>query len=130
ERMGNHCDRQVGDAERLRLRASEYRECRRAHRDGRKPALRPFYAVVDTPRRGGASVARAGDDDVALLREAGQHVLRDGYLAGLAMLDHARDAVALDQDLCEIVDEVVEVGLGVVDETDHGAAEAFERAPR
>ena len=118
ERMGNHRDRQVAVAERFRLRASQTGESSRADRDRREPALRRLYAVVDTPRRAGPSVARARDDRVALAGHVLQHGVSDRHLPRLAVLDDPGHAVARHEQIREIVDEIVEIRLGVVDEAD------------
>jgi len=66
----NHYDGKVGTAQRPRLGAPKSFKSSGADGDGRFPALRDLDAVVDTPRRTGASVARAGDHDITFSGEA------------------------------------------------------------
>ena len=56
-------------SQRARLRLAQSDERIRHHRDRGASALGDFYTVVDTPRRAGASVAGAGDHQVALRGE-------------------------------------------------------------
>ena len=96
-----------------------------------RAALRDFYTVVDTPRRAGPSVARAGDDQVAFARESSSITASGAGTdadALAALDDRARRRSVLDQQLGEIVDEMIEIGLGVVDEADDLAREARQRA--
>src|SRR5262249_18265541 len=131
ERMRDDCDRKIGNAERLALRTTQALEARRAYSQPDFAALRHFDTVVDTPRRARASVAGARDHRIALRDQIGHDRLRRRYRCTvLALLDDARDAVLLDQQSGEIVDQVMEVRLRVVDEADRLATQAVERPTR
>ena len=55
------------------------------------------YGVVDTPRRAGPSVARAGDNGVATFLKILEHRLGNRHLTRLAMLQHCGDLVTAHQ---------------------------------
>ena len=127
--MRNHRDRQARIAERARLRPPSVTNAVEQIVTRGLSALRHFNAVVDTPRRAGPSVARAGDDHVAL---AGQRFDRSRGFAGteadgLRCLTHVRDPVLAIQQLADIFGEHAEVRLRVVDETHDLAGEARQR---
>ncbi len=75
ERMRHHRNRQVGAAQRLQLRTSKRHERSRAHDQRGVSLVCRLHAVVDTPRRAAPSVAGAGDDEVALFLDVGEHFL-------------------------------------------------------
>jgi hypothetical protein len=131
ERMRNDRDRQAGVAERARLRFPERDKCSRTDRDRGRSALRYFDTVVDTPRRAGASVARARNDYVALTAELFYHFgLRRDRSRRLSALDYASDAVLAHQELAEVVGKQSEVRLRVVDKAHDFAGETGERQVR
>src|ERR1044071_7863799 len=109
--MRYHRNRNTFDAEGFQLRTPQRGECFRADEHRRHTAPQSFDRVVDTPRRARTSIAAAGDDEIAALLDILQHAARSGHRSsGLAMLDHAADAVIALEHLREIVDEVIEVG--------------------
>jgi hypothetical protein len=83
-----------------------------------------LYTVMDTPRRAGASVARSSDDEVAVRCEFLNYLAasRHGRTA-LPAFDNACHLISFAQQVAEIVDEVLKIGLGIVNETDYCAAE-------
>ena len=93
---------------------------RRHNHRGRAGPLQG-HRVVETPRRAGASVRGAGEDEVALLGQLGED-LRRGWRRGVGLLadHHLRHPEVLAQQRADVGREPVEVGLGVVEEP-HGA---------
>src|SRR5262245_49527377 len=127
ERVRHEKYRQPGIAEGARLRATQCLECGRADRERRPPALGRLDAVVDTPRRARPSIAGACDHQIAF----GAELIDRGAVCRyrrrtLAYLHDALDAVLAPQQCLDLVDQVVEVGLGVVDEADHFALQPVE----
>src|SRR5207237_1422777 len=117
-------ERKPGDTERAHLALREPLEHRRADDRAGSSRLRQLDGVVETPRRAGSSVGRAGEDDVTVLRQARQN-LRSGRRRGvrLAAPDHRFDAVLCGEDRADLVGKQVEVRLPVVDEADGAAGE-------
>src|SRR5207245_3026675 len=94
ERMLDRDERKPGDTERRELAPREPLEHRRADGRAGRSRLRQLDGVVETPRRAGSSVSRAGEDDVTVFRQARQDLgsgRRRGI--GLAAPDHRFDAM-------------------------------------
>ena len=117
--MADKEHRQVGQPQALALPSRHRLERMRAD-GGRNDALAlQLRCVVDTPRRTGPSVSRAGEDDVALFRECLDDLGR-GWRGGVGLASYgdAGGAVPLHQHVAELPRELGEVRLRVVEEAD------------
>src|SRR5688572_28541299 len=100
--MRDDSDGELGVTERARLRTAEREKRGRADRDGGLAAFLDLYAVVDTPRRAGPSVARAGDHHVAGFAQFGNDLGgRGGRGGSLTPLLDACNAVLAHEELRE-----------------------------
>src|SRR5215467_14550103 len=97
---------------------------------GGRPALGHFQRVVETPRRAGASVSGAGEDQVAVLREPLDDLVGGGGGGiGLPPVHHRLDAEALLEKRPHLLHQKIEIVLRIVYEP-HGEAPEVARQGR
>ena len=125
KRVGDHGDRQTGMPQGAGLGTAQRDKRGRANRHRCRAPLGHFNTVVDTPRRTGASVARARDHYITLPSQLLHDRWRGGDGGGgFAALDDAPHAILAGQQRSQIVHQVMKIWLGVVNKADDGAREA------
>src|SRR6266481_5496 len=127
ERVLDDEQRQPGGAERCHLAHGEILEDGGPDEAGGRPALGHFQRVVETPRRAGSSVSRAGEDEITVLREPLDDLVGGGGGGiGLPPVHHRLDAEALLEERAHLLHQKVEVVLRIVYEP-HGEAPEVAR---